>query len=116
MSSADPFRYFRVEARELCDDIARGVLDLERDDGWSDAVARVLRAAHTLKGAARVVRRVGIAESAHALEETLEPHRHDGRRPPPDVVAHLLGQVDEIEAGVAAIPPAGTPPGCPPRR
>jgi len=49
----DPLRYFRIEARELVDQISAAVLDLDQQPG-PDPVARLLRFAHTLKGAARV--------------------------------------------------------------
>jgi two-component system, chemotaxis family, sensor kinase CheA len=104
--AGDPFRYFRVEARELSDELARGVLDLDSTTDRAGALARVLRAAHTLKGAARVVRQTGIAEAAHALEDTLEPHRDDPGQLPSGVVADLLAQIDVIEAGIAALPSA----------
>ncbi len=52
----DPYRYFRPEARNLLDQFAQGVLELEKDGGNAAAVQRLLRLAHTLKGAARVVR------------------------------------------------------------
>ena len=48
---------------------------LERGDAGAEPVARLLRQAHTLKGAARVVRLPRIAEIAHAMEDALAPHR-----------------------------------------
>ena len=41
----------------------------------AEPLARLLRQAHTLKGAARVVRLPRIAEIAHAMEDALTPHR-----------------------------------------
>ena len=60
----DPYRYFRVEARELAEQLGQGVLDLEKGQGGTEGVARLLRVAHTLKGAARVVRRVAVRHDA----------------------------------------------------
>ena len=65
----DPYKYFRIEAKELLDALDRGVLDLERPETAAGAPARLLRAAHTLKGSARVVRQGKIGELAHAFEE-----------------------------------------------
>ena len=66
----DPYKYFRVEARELLDVLSRGLLELERS-AEPAVVERLLRAAHTLKGAARVVGATEIGDVAHALEDEL---------------------------------------------
>ena len=60
----DPYKYFRPEARELLDQFAQGVLELEKGEASAAAVQRLLRLAHTLKGAARVVKQSEIAERA----------------------------------------------------
>jgi two-component system, chemotaxis family, sensor kinase CheA len=98
----DPYRYFRVEARELLDGLGGGVLKLEKG-GTPEVVAGLLRLAHTLKGAARVVKQPAIAEHAHAIEESLSELL--GTRTPP---AHkqtdqVLTLLDAIAAKVAAI-------------
>lgn len=67
----DPYRYFRVEARELVDGLSQGTLQLEKGAPGPDLIARMLRLAHTLKGAARVVKQPAIAEAAHRVEEVL---------------------------------------------
>lgn len=103
--SADPLRYFRVEARELVDQISAGVLDLDQHPG-TEPVARLLRFAHTLKGAARVVRQQEIADRAHAFEEVLVPHRSVDGPLPTDELRELLRLNDEIEAYVAALEPS----------
>ena len=102
--SSDPLRYFRVEARELVDQISAGVLDLGQQPG-PEPVARLLRFAHTLKGAARVVKQQEIADRAHAFEEVLVPHRTDETALPGDEMRELLRLNDEIEAYVAALEP-----------
>jgi two-component system chemotaxis sensor kinase CheA len=102
--SRDPLRYFRIEARELVDQISAGVLDLDQRPG-RDLVARLLRFAHTLKGAARVVRQQEIADRAHAFEEVLVPHRTEDRPLPADELRELLRLNDEIARYVAALEP-----------
>src|SRR3954451_6219627 len=102
---ADPLRYFRVEARELIDQISLGVLELDQEPG-PDPVARLLRFAHTLKGAARVVKQQEIADRAHAFEEVLVPHREDTAALAADEMRELLRLNDEIEARVAALEPS----------
>ncbi|MGH6979628.1 MAG: Hpt domain-containing protein, partial [Stellaceae bacterium] len=104
---ADPLRYFRVEARDIVEAMGRDVLRLETTPA-PDLVPRLLRLAHTLKGAARVVKQGEIADRAHAIEETLAPLR-DLTAPPPAAVEALLRQVDAISAAVAALNRRETP-------
>jgi two-component system, chemotaxis family, sensor kinase CheA len=106
----DRYRYFRVEGRELLDALSRGVLDLEKSPGDKALVARLLRHAHTLKGAARVVQQRAIGDLAHAAEDALGPHREEASPPvPPERIDALLRVVDEIAAGLAALDPAAAP-------
>lgn len=102
--ATDPYRYFRVEARELLDQLASGVLELEKGVVGTDLPARLLRLTHTLKGAARVVKQARIAELAHTLEDTLAPHR-EGLEPVQRTVAdRVLGLLDAITVQLAQLP------------
>jgi two-component system chemotaxis sensor kinase CheA len=105
----DAYKYFRIEARELQEQLAQGALDLEKGAAPASVVPRLLRLAHTLKGAARVVKHSGIAEAAHAIEDALAPWREGAERVPREPVDAVLAQVDRIAAQVAALTPAGTP-------
>jgi two-component system chemotaxis sensor kinase CheA len=98
----DPLRYFRIEARELIDQISAGVLDLDQQPG-PDLVARLLRFAHTLKGAARVVKQTEIADRAHEFEELLVPHRTETAPLAADEMRELLRLNDEMAGRVAAL-------------
>jgi two-component system, chemotaxis family, sensor kinase CheA len=94
----DRYRYFRTEAGELAMEMAKGVLDLDGEGADREAViARLLRAAHTLKGAARIVGEAEIAALAHAFEDAVTAPGGA-----PDVGA-LLTQVDAISDRVAAL-------------
>ncbi|MGH8471137.1 MAG: Hpt domain-containing protein, partial [Gammaproteobacteria bacterium] len=89
----DPYKYFRVEAREILDQLGKGMLDLEKGPPAPDLVQRLLRYAHTLKGAARVVKQTEIADHAHALEDALAAVRERATAPPRarvDIVLALL--------------------------
>jgi two-component system chemotaxis sensor kinase CheA len=99
----DPYKYFRIESRELMDQLSHGLLELDRQGGGSEVVARLLRLAHTLKGAARVVRLPGIADHAHAIETLLEPFREAGGSVSRDAIEVLLARVDQIAGAVNAI-------------
>jgi two-component system, chemotaxis family, sensor kinase CheA len=105
----DPYRYFRLEARELLDQLAKCVLELEK--AGSGDVSRLLRLAHTLKGAARVVKQVEIADLAHAVEDALVPHR-DGTVPLPRArIDELLAALDGMNDRLARLPaPDGAAP------
>ena len=101
----DPYKYFRVEAREILDQLGRGVLDLEKSPSASDLVARLLRLAHTLKGAARVVKQREIADHSHAVEDVLAPYRETPGPVPRDQIELLLKLVDGIGKCIAGLAP-----------
>jgi two-component system chemotaxis sensor kinase CheA len=112
----DPYRYFRIEARELFEQLSRDTLDLENrylDKNVSpELVGRLLRAAHTLKGAARVVKRTDIGDYAHAIEDVLEPLRGADRPATAAAIDALLKLLDQINAAIATLaePVAGAEP------
>jgi two-component system, chemotaxis family, sensor kinase CheA len=101
--SKDPYRYFRIEARELIDGLGAGALELERGGGDPELVARLLRLSHTLKGAARVVKQLEIAEIAHAIEDAITLRRDAGGAFTKVDVRALLASVDRAAALLAAL-------------
>jgi two-component system, chemotaxis family, sensor kinase CheA len=101
--SQDPYRYFRIEARELVAEMGKEALALERDAPSPARVAHLLRLAHTLKGAARVVKQREIADHAHAMEDALSPHRESGGPVPRGGVNAVLGLIDQIGGRVASL-------------
>ena len=106
MATKDRYKYFRVEARELLEGLSHGVLLLEKGAAEPDVVARLLRLAHTLKGAARVVKQPAIAELAHAIEDVLTNHRASGQPLAKEQGSELLRLLDEITKHRAALEPA----------
>ncbi len=94
----DPYKYFRVEARELLDELTRSLLQAEKDGADKSLAAKLLRLAHTLKGAAHVVKQVSIAQAAHTLEDILAPHR-DGEQP---ISKQVSGQAMSLLAQIGA--------------
>lgn len=102
--TADPLRYFRPEARELVDGLTEGLLALERGEGdVREHLARLMRQAHTLKGAARVVRLPDLADTAHEFENQLSPFRDSGERPSSDHISGLLRLVDALNEKLVAL-------------
>src|ERR1700691_880667 len=102
----DPYRYFRPEARNLLDQFAQGILDLEKNGISAGAVQRLLRLAHTLKGAARVVRQSAIAERAHAIEDALAPFRDRAGDIGRENIDAILAHLDEIGCQIVTLVPA----------
>jgi two-component system, chemotaxis family, sensor kinase CheA len=109
----DPYRYFRVEARDLLDRLGKGVMELERRGSPGEAVPRLLRFAHTLKGAARVVKQAEIATLAHEIEDRLEPFREGREAVPREGLDTLLEILDAMGARLTELvppPDSGAPP------
>ena len=102
----DPYKYFRLEARELVDGLTQGVIELEKGPFVADMFSKLLRLAHTLKGAARVVKQPRIAEVAHEMEDVLSSLRDAAATPTAEQAATLLRQLDEINARVRQLDPA----------
>ena len=99
----DLLKYFRVEVRELLDQLARGALDLERPEAVAAVMPHMLRLAHTMKGAARVVKQREIADLAHALEDALGPFRAAEGPVPRATVDAVLHLLDSMRARAAAL-------------
>ena len=103
--ASDPYKYFRVEARELTDGLARDALAVGAAAA-PEVIARMLRLAHTLKGAARVVKQTEIADRAHAIEDVLAPYRAGTQVVPRDAVDEILRHLDDVTSFLAKLAPA----------
>jgi two-component system chemotaxis sensor kinase CheA len=101
----DPYRYFRVEARELLDELGKGALEFDKGAAAPELIGLMLRLAHTLKGAARVVKQRDIADQAHAIEDALAPFRETGSVVSRDGVDSVLRALDEIGLRMAGLAP-----------
>lgn len=104
--SADLERLFRLEAAELVESLEQGLLELEKAGERSDLISQCYRFAHTLKGAARTVRRTDLSELAHTVEEALAPYRDSGTPIEPDCVSDLLKLMKIIRAELLQPMPA----------
>ncbi len=109
MTAKDPYRYFRVEAREILAGLNQGLLRLEKEAPDADLVGRLLRLAHTLKGASRVVRQAPIAQLAHALEDALGPHREPAGPVPRSAINEALSLLEKLTAEVDGLDRAEPP-------
>lgn len=102
----DPYKYFRVEARELVEGLTNSILQLERRAPAPGLIPEALRLAHTLKGAARVVKQPQIAELAHTLEGLLADHRESVGSISEEQGSEMLRVVDEIASYLNRLEPA----------
>ena len=111
----DPYRFFRVEARDLLRQMSEAVLAAEQAPA-PDLPPRLLRLAHTLKGAASVVRQPGIAAQAHAIEDLLTPLRDRAEAPGRADLDALLALIDAAGDAITALDaPAAAGAPTPPR-
>jgi two-component system, chemotaxis family, sensor kinase CheA len=104
----DPYRYFRIEAREILDALGQGAFEIHEGRSAPELVGRLLRVAHTLKGASRVVKQAEMAALAHQVEEQLAPHHATGAVPKESAreVLRLQREMGALLAGLDAPAPA----------
>ncbi len=100
--SVDRYRFFRQEAAELMAAIGGGLAELETVEDPGEVVTRLLRFAHTLKGAAGVVQLAEVARAAHGLEDVLVDFRDRGAAGPRPV-AMAREVADRISRHLAPI-------------
>ncbi|MDB6067061.1 MAG: chemotaxis protein CheA [Pedosphaera sp.] len=60
---------FQVESETQTGVLTSGLLELERDPGSTEQLQALMRAAHSLKGAARIVNHEAAVKVAHAMED-----------------------------------------------
>jgi two-component system sensor histidine kinase and response regulator WspE len=60
---------FKMEAESQCAVLSSGLLELENNPSAADKIEPLMRAAHSLKGAARIVQLDPIVKIAHAMED-----------------------------------------------
>ena len=99
----DPYQYFKIEAAELVEEMTKGLLQLEKSVDDVDLVKTLFRYAHTLKGAASVVRLGVISNLAHRVEDWLAVFRDKGLRAGGEDITLLLEAVDVISLLIDAV-------------
>lgn len=99
----DELRLFLEETREHLDTLETELLEVERGGVDSERVARVFRAAHTIKGAAATVGLEGMAGLTHAMETLFDRMRSGDLVPTSTVMTALLSAVDLLRRMLAAV-------------
>lgn len=103
----DPYKYFRIESREILENLTKGVLDIENGFFSHELLNQLFRHVHTLKGAARVVKQMAIYKDCHDIEEILAPYRNQEKGSiPREIINQFLKLVDSISSHIKAIEPA----------
>ena len=104
MSSPDAFllELFREEMAAHSAVLTDGLLSLEREGGTRERIEPLMRAAHSIKGAARVVDLGPIVQVAHAMEDALVAAGEGRARLDAAAVDILLGALDWIN-GLGAV-------------
>lgn len=69
LSNFSLLELFRVEVETQCAILTEGLLALERDAGTVDHLETLMRAAHSLKGAARIMNLNRAVQVAHTMED-----------------------------------------------
>ncbi|MBZ9935259.1 hybrid sensor histidine kinase/response regulator [Mesorhizobium sp. BR1-1-16] len=103
---------FRAELQSQSQALTDGLLALERDPVAAPQLEACMRAAHSLKGAARIIDLAPAVRVAHAMEECLVAAQHGQLRLRRDHIDILLKGVDLLglvasgapEGGDAALP------------
>lgn len=96
---------FRTEVEGQCELVARGLLALESGAESARVLRDLMRATHSIKGAARIVNRVPAVKLAHAMEDcltavqkqtiTLDKKRIDRLLEAADLLALIAGVSEE---------------------
>jgi two-component system, chemotaxis family, sensor histidine kinase and response regulator WspE len=94
LSSLSMLELFRVEAENQTAILNEGLLELERGDSGPHQLETLMRAAHSLKGAARIVNLETAVRIAHAMEEALVGAQSGIVRLDETAVDALLGGTD----------------------
>ena len=100
---------FRVEAETQVQVLASGLLALERDPGAADQLEACMRAAHSLKGAARIVGLAVGVRVAHAMEDCFVAAQQGQSAPGRAHIDRLLGATDLLDAHLPDAPAGARP-------
>lgn len=87
---------FVEEAKEHCSRLSDDLLILEKRPGDREVLNSLFRAAHTIKGSARMMKLTAISELAHWMEELLDSVRSEMVNLPPQSFGLLFKSTDAL--------------------
>ncbi|MFL5253227.1 MAG: ATP-binding protein [Rhodopila sp.] len=102
----DLLEQFLLEARDLIEEAASGLLEIERD-GTPERMNAVFRALHTLKGSSGLFDFPPLTTLLHAAEDRLSALCRAGAGVSPDLVDLLLQTLDQTSEWLAQIEAEG---------
>jgi two-component system sensor histidine kinase and response regulator WspE len=94
LSQLSMHELFRIEVDAQAAELTRGLLSLESNPQSKAEVPSLMRAAHSLKGAARIVGLDAAVRVAHAMEDRLIAAQNNHKEMTPSAIDALLGGVD----------------------
>jgi len=97
LRDASMLELFALEADSQAEVLNVGLLALERDPASATHLESCMRAAHSLKGAARIVGLDGGVRVAHAMEDCLVAAQHGGVQLTPAYIDALLRGTDLLQ-------------------
>jgi two-component system chemotaxis sensor kinase CheA len=101
---------FLEEATEHLAEMARALLELEKEPARGEAIDLVFRMAHSIKGMAGTLGYDGITELAHRLEDHMDGYRAAGRVAPGEGLGLLFRGLEGLERMVEAVRETGEAP------
>jgi two-component system chemotaxis sensor kinase CheA len=101
---------FLEEATEHLAEMARALLELEKEPERGEAIDLVFRMAHSIKGMAGTLGYGGITELAHRLEDHMDGYRTAGRVAPGEGLGLLFRGLEGLERMVEAVREHGEAP------
>jgi two-component system sensor histidine kinase and response regulator WspE len=96
LSGFSLYDLFRTEAETQTAILSEGLLSLESRGGTSEVIEPLMRAAHSLKGAARIVGMTAAEQLSHALEDVFVAAQKGGLVLGSDQIDALLASVDML--------------------
>lgn len=93
----DYLRDFIQETEDGITDLNNALLDLENDPGNEEAMDRIFRTAHTIKGNASAMGFTKASDLAHAIEDLLDEMRAGRVAVTPETMDQVFAGVDTLE-------------------
>src|SRR5262249_37926194 len=91
---------FREQALTVLEDMSQDILSLEHNNADAEAMARLRRSAHTIKGDSACIGLDGITEVSHRMEDLIEGVRERTLSIDARLVNVLLQALDEVRSAI----------------
>src|SRR5262245_39702196 len=93
---------FREQALTVLEDMSQDILTLEHNNADAEAMSRLRRSAHTIKGDSACIGLDGITELSHRMEDLIEGVRENKLIIDASLVNVLLQALDEMRSAIGA--------------